>query len=169
MALNNIYGLKKGVHILATSLQRAPNHLIMLMLHQCKVMTVRRCNLVTLVCLIRIWPDKEHIARCPAEGDDEGSDDGQSQEVREHPVTVVRVRALTCTGRKVTGHTDTATVREDLERHTWPCIAGRFKAQHPQTCASYLQRFLCTDSQSQKNRITKQGSVIGWVCRKNTL
>lgn len=63
------------------------------------------------------WPDENHVAWCTSEGDDEGSDDWESQEVREHPVTVVSVMALTRTGRKVASNADAATVREDLGRH----------------------------------------------------
>lgn len=65
----------------------------------------------------RIWPDEDHVARSPAQRDDEGSDDGQSQEVGEHPVAVVRVRARTGARREITGHAHTAAVREDLETH----------------------------------------------------
>lgn len=65
----------------------------------------------------RIWPDEDHVARSPAQRDDEGSDDGQSQEVGEHPVAVVRVRARTGARREITAHAHTAAVREDLETH----------------------------------------------------
>lgn len=64
---------------------------------------------------ILIWPDEDHVAWRSSEGDDEGGDDWESQEVGEHPVTVVSVMALTHSGRKVTSSADAAAVREDLE------------------------------------------------------
>lgn len=68
-----------------------------------------------------IWPDEEHVAGRSSERDDEGRDDRESQEVREHPVAVVLLGALTRMSREVTSHTDTAAVGEDLVTHTHEC------------------------------------------------
>lgn len=46
-------------------------------------------------------PDEQHEARCSPERDDEGAEDGQSQEVREDSVAAVSAWTLAQSGRQV--------------------------------------------------------------------
>lgn len=48
-------------------------------------------------------PDEQHEARCSPERDDEGAEDGQSQEVRKDFVTAVSAWTLAQSGRQVSG------------------------------------------------------------------
>lgn len=67
-------------------------------------------------------PDKHHEARRSPEWDDEGAEDGQSQEVREDPVTAVSAWTLAQSGRQVAwsgiGQCDTLAIVKHLTAKT---------------------------------------------------